>query len=45
MVRRREHWNRLPREVVKSPLEFKTCLDAYLSNLLWEPALAGGLNS
>ncbi|PKU42480.1 hypothetical protein llap_7210 [Limosa lapponica baueri] len=30
-----EHWNRLPREIVESPLEiFKTCLDACLSNLL-----------
>ena len=30
-----EHWNRLPRGVVESPLEiFKTQLDAYLCNLL-----------
>ena len=35
-VRVKEHWIRLPREVVESPsLEmFKTCLDAYLCNLL-----------
>jgi len=32
-----EHWNRLPRGVVKSPsLEiFKTCLDKILCNLLY----------
>ena len=30
-----EHWNRLPKEGGDSPLEvFKTCLDAYLCNLL-----------
>ena len=35
-VRVTEHWNRLPSEVVESPsLEtFKTCLDAYLCNLV-----------
>ena len=34
-VRVTEHWNRWPREVVKSPLEiFKTVLDIYLCNLL-----------
>ena len=31
-----EPWNRLPREVVESPLEiFKTCLDKVLCSLLW----------
>lgn len=30
-----EHWNKLPGEVVESPLEiFKTYLDAFLCNLL-----------
>ena len=30
-----ENWNRLPREVVDSPMEiFKTCLGAYLCDLL-----------
>ena len=34
-VRVTEHWNRLPREVVGSPLEvFKTRLDAILRNVL-----------
>ena len=35
-VRVTEHWNRLTREDVESPsMEiFKTCLDAYLCNLL-----------
>jgi len=35
-VRVKEHWNRLPREVVESPSLkiFKTCLDAYLGSLL-----------
>ena len=35
-VRVTEHWNRLPREAVESPSLgiFKTCLDAYLCNLL-----------
>jgi len=35
MVRMMEHWNRLPREAVESPMEiFKTWLDAFLCNLL-----------
>lgn len=34
-VRVKVHWNRLPREVMESPLEiFKTCLNAFLCNLL-----------
>ena len=34
-VRVTEHWNRLPREVVESPVEIlRTCLDTYLCSLL-----------
>ncbi|KFV76722.1 hypothetical protein N308_04527, partial [Struthio camelus australis] len=35
-VRVTEHWNRLPREIVESPLLeiFKTRLDAILGNVL-----------
>ena len=37
-----EHWNRLTREVVESPLEiFNTHLDAFLCNYCPETALAG----
>ena len=40
-----EHWNKLPRDVVESPLEiFKIHLDAFVCNLLQEPALAVGLD-
>ena len=43
MVRVTEHWNGLLRGVVGSPsLEtFKTCLDAFLSNLLWRTWFLG----
>ena len=36
MVRVMEHWKTLPREVAESPSVeiFKTCLDAYLCDLL-----------
>ena len=34
-VRVTEHWNRLPKEAVESPLEiFRTHLDTYLCDLL-----------
>ena len=34
-VRVTDHWNRIPWEVVESPLEIlKTCLDTFLCNLL-----------
>ena len=37
-----EPWHKLPREVVGSSLEtFKTCLDAFLSNLLWRTWFLG----
>ena len=45
-VRVTEHWNRLPREVVNSPLKiFKTSLDTYLYSLLYRASFAGRLNS
>ena len=35
-VRVTEHWNRLTREAVESPLDiFKTHLNVYLCDLLW----------
>ena len=39
MIKVTQHWNRLPRQVVESPsMEiFKTCLDAYLCDLLGYP--------
>jgi len=45
-VRMTEHWNRLPKEVVKSPsLEiFKICLDLTWATYCREPALAEGLD-
>ena len=45
-VRVKEHWIRLPREVVESPsLEmFKTCLDAYLCNMVWGVCFGRGVS-
>ena len=45
MVRMMEHWNRLPRGVVASPsLEiFKSCLDAYLCDLVWGTCFGRGV--
>lgn len=41
------HWNRLPGEVVESPSHetFKTCLDAYVYNLLEEICFSRELGS
>ena len=41
-----EHWNRLPREVVESPsMEiFRTCLDAYVCDLLQSTCFSRRLN-
>ena len=42
-VRVIEHWNWLHREAVESPVEiYKTRLDAYLCNLLWEVCFGRG---
>ena len=45
-VRVTEHWNRLPREVVKSPsLEiFRTCLGTFLCDLLQQTCFSRGLD-
>lgn len=44
-VRVTGHWNRLLREVAESPVEiFKTCLDAYLCDLLWVTCFSRGLD-
>lgn len=44
MVRVREHWNRLPGEVMESPVEIlMTCLSAYLCDLLWCTCFSRGL--
>lgn len=41
IVRVAEHWSRLPRDVVESPLEiFKTNLDTFLCDLLQGTPLA-----
>jgi len=43
-VRVIEHWNRLPREVVESPLEiFKTILDTFICNLLQGTCFSRGV--
>jgi len=46
MLRVTEYWNRLPREVVKSPSTetFKSCLNAYLCNLLYSFSRKIGFN-
>jgi len=42
----KDHWNRLPREVIESPsLEiFKTHLDTFLCDLLWGTCFSRGLS-
>jgi len=44
-VRMMEHWNRFPGELVESPFMeiFKTCLDAYLCDLLQGTCFSRGL--
>lgn len=45
IVKVREHWNRLLRKVMESPLEvFKTCLNAFLCNLLYRTCFIRALN-
>ena len=45
MVKVMEHWNRLPRDVVESPMEiFKTSMNAYQCELLWSTCFSRELD-